>query len=274
MGKKSGMRDSEQLRERRMRLEQEAKEKQRRQNRIVYGTLGAFLGLILIAVLITVIVTQTGKKKGNTETNTETNPGTTAPTMDQIDLSDVADASVFTISENETDYVRLTVSYTTSAGTSESGDIYIRLFPDVAPKTVANFKSLVASGFYNGLTFHRIMPNFMIQGGDPNGNGTGDSGTTIQGEFTANGFENNLKHIRGVVSMARGSQSMDSASCQFFIMHADYPSLNGNYASFGYVVNGMDVVDAITQIELVEIDSQTKSPVHPVTITSAVFVTK
>ena len=261
MEKKSGMRDSEQLRERRMRLEQEAKEKQRRQNRIVYGTLGAFLGVILIAVLITVIVTQTGKR-------------TTAPTMDQIDLSDVADASVFTISENETDYVRLTVSYTTSAGTSESGDIYIRLFPDVAPKTVANFKSLVASGFYNGLTFHRIMPNFMIQGGDPNGNGTGDSGTTIQGEFTANGFENNLKHIRGVVSMARGSQSMDSASCQFFIMHADYPSLNDNYASFGYVVNGMDVVDAITQIELVQIDSQTKSPVHPVTITSAVFVTK
>lgn len=264
MGKNT--RDSEQLRERRMRLEQEAKEKQRRQNRIVYGTLGVFLGVILIAVLITVIVTQTGKKKGNAETD--------APTMDQIDLSDVADASVFTVSESETDYVRLSVAYTTSEGVSESGDIYIRLFPDVAPKTVANFKSLVGSGFYNGLTFHRIMPNFMIQGGDPNGNGTGDSGTTIQGEFTENGFENNLKHIRGVVSMARGSQSMDSASCQFFIMHADYPSLNGNYASFGYVVNGMDMVDAITQVELVQIDSQTKSPVHPVTITSAVFVTK
>lgn len=260
MGKNT--RDSEQLRERRMRLEQEAKEKQRRQNRIVYGTLGVFLGVILIAVLITVIVTQTGKKKGNTET--------TAPTMDQIDLSDVADASVFTVSESETDYVRLSVTYTTSEGVSESGDIYIRLFPDVAPKTVENFKSLVASGFYNGKTFHRVYPGFMIQGG-------GDGALSIKGEFTSNGFENNLKHVRGVLSMAR-ADNPDSASSQFFIMHADYPSLNNNYASFGYVVNGMNVVDAITQIELSKsvgsIDSVATTPVHPVTITSAVFVTK
>ena len=268
MGKNA--RDSEQLRERRMRLEREAREKQKRQNRIVYRTLGAFLGIVLIAVLITVIVTQTGKKKENTVPNAET----TAPTMEQIDLSSVADVSAFTVSETETDYVRLTVGYTTSDGVAESGDIYIRLFPDVAPKTVANFKSLVASGFYDGLTFHRIMPNFMIQGGDPKGDGTGNAGTTIQGEFTANGFENNLKHVRGVLSMARNDQSMNSASCQFFIMHTDYPSLDGNYASFGYVVNGMDVVDVITQVELISVNSQTKVPVHPVTITSAVFVTK
>ena len=260
-------RDSEQLRERRMRLERDAREKQKRQNRIVYGTLGAFLGIVLIAVLITVIVTQTGKKKENTVPNAET----TAPTMEQIDLSSVADVSAFTVSETETDYVRLTVGYTTSEGVAESGDIYIRLFPDVAPRTVANFKSLVASGFYNGKTFHRVYPGFMIQGG-------GEGALSIKGEFTSNGFENNLKHVRGVLSMAR-ADNPDSASSQFFIMHADNPSLNGKYASFGYVVNGMEVVDAITQIELVVgngvVDGSTAtSPVHPVTITSAVFVTK
>ena len=170
---KSGRKDSEQLREYRLRLEKEAKEKKKRQNRIVYGTLGGFLGVILIAVAVTLIVTQAGKRK--------------APKMSQIDLSDVSDASVFTVSETETDYVRLSVSYTTAEGLEESGDIYIRLFPDVAPKTVENFKSLVASGFYSGKTFHRVFPGFMIQGG-------GDGAASIAGEFESNGFENNLKH--------------------------------------------------------------------------------
>lgn len=265
---KSGRRNDEQLREYRLRLAQEAKEKQKRQNRIVYGILGGFLGVILIAVAVTLIITQTGKKKEDAETN-EQNTGTNAPTMDQIDLSDVTDASVFTVSETETDYVRLSVSYTTAEGVAESGDIYIRLFPDVAPKTVENFKSLVASGFYNGKTFHRVYPNFMIQGG-------GDGAASITGEFESNGFENNLKHLRGVLSMAR-TEDPDSASSQFFIMHADASHLDGDYAAFGYVVNGMDVVDAITEIELTggnAVDSIATSPVYPVTITSAVFVTK
>jgi peptidyl-prolyl cis-trans isomerase B (cyclophilin B) len=117
----------------------------------------------------------------------------------------------------------------------EYGTIVLELYPEIAPNTVANFVSLVKEGFYDGLTFHRVIENFMIQGGCPKGDGTGNPGYKIKGEFTANGFENNLKHTRGVISMARGGYSNDSAGCQFFIMHVDYPSLDGQYASFGKV---------------------------------------
>ena len=127
------------------------------------------------------------------------------------------------------------------------GVIKLDLYPDVAPKTVANFKKLTESGFYDGLTFHRIMEGFMIQGGDPKGNGTGGSNEEIFGEFTANGFTNNLSHTRGVISMARNSVSMDSASSQFFIVQQDSTFLDGQYASFGKVTEGMEVVDQITK---------------------------
>ena len=128
------------------------------------------------------------------------------------------------------------------------GTITVGLDANAAPITVANFKKLVNQGFYNGLTFHRIISGFMIQGGDPNGDGTGDSSEKIKGEFTANGVNNNLKHTRGAISMARSSEN-DSASCQFFIVHetsnANSRSLDGKYACFGYVTEGMEVVDAI-----------------------------
>ena len=127
------------------------------------------------------------------------------------------------------------------------GTIVAELYADTAPITVANFLSLVDSGFYDGLTFHRIISGFMIQGGDPNGNGTGGSSQRIKGEFSANGVQNDLKHTRGVLSMARSS-AMDSASSQFFIMHADAPHLDGSYAAFGHVVEGMDVVDEIASV--------------------------
>ena len=126
------------------------------------------------------------------------------------------------------------------------GCIYVTLYDELAPVTVSNFKSLISDGFYNGLTFHRIIDGFMIQGGDPNGNGTGGSENKIKGEFSANGVENSLKHTRGVISMARSSD-MNSASSQFFIMHADAPYLDGQYASFGEVTDGMSVVDAIVR---------------------------
>ncbi len=126
------------------------------------------------------------------------------------------------------------------------GDIYAELCPEYAPITVENFLDLVESGFYNGLTFHRIIDGFMIQGGDPLGNGTGGSSRKIKGEFSLNGVENPLLHERGVLSMAR-SQSMDSASCQFFIMHDDAPHLDGSYAAFGRVLAGQWVVDRICQ---------------------------
>ena len=118
------------------------------------------------------------------------------------------------------------------------------LYPAVAPNTVNNFLSLASSGFYDGVVFHRVIPGFMIQGGDPKGIGTGGPGYRIRGEFTANGFKNNLKHTRGVLSMAR-AQHPDSAGSQFFVMHADAEYLDGQYAAFGKVIEGMDVVDAI-----------------------------
>ncbi len=123
--------------------------------------------------------------------------------------------------------------------------IKVELYPDVAPNTVKSFISLVKKGFYNGLIFHRVIPKFMIQGGDPSGNGTGGPGYGIKGEFTNNGFVNDLKHERGVISMGRTSQSKDSAGSQFFIMVATYPSLDKEYAAFGKVISGMETVDKI-----------------------------
>ena len=118
------------------------------------------------------------------------------------------------------------------------------LYPEIAPETVANFEKLVNDGFYDGLIFHRVIPGFMIQGGCPKGNGTGGPGWTIKGEFTKNGFENNLKHERGVMSMAR-TPFPNSAGSQFFIMVSDSPFLDGEYAAFGKIIEGMDVADAI-----------------------------
>lgn len=124
------------------------------------------------------------------------------------------------------------------------GTIKAELYADVAPITVTNFVKLAKEGFYDGLTFHRIISGFMIQGGDPLGNGTGGSDQKIKGEFAANGVNNTLKHTRGVLSMAR-AMAYDSASSQFFIMHKDYPSLDGQYAAFGMVTEGIEIVDAI-----------------------------
>ena len=124
------------------------------------------------------------------------------------------------------------------------GTITVELDEDAAPITVANFKKLVNEGFYDGLTFHRIIKGFMMQGGDPLGNGTGGSDETIKGEFSANGVENNLSHTRGAISMAR-SQDYNSASSQFFIVQEDSLHLDGQYTCFGYVTDGMDVVDNI-----------------------------
>lgn len=125
--------------------------------------------------------------------------------------------------------------------------IELELSPEAAPKTVENFEMLVKSGFYDGLTFHRIIPGFMIQGGDPLGNGMGGARKNIPGEFRANGHNNPIKHERGVISMARAFDP-NSASSQFFIMHADAPHLDGQYAAFGKVVSGMDAVDEIASI--------------------------
>ena len=128
----------------------------------------------------------------------------------------------------------------------DGGVIKAELYPEVAPNTVNNFISLVQKGFYDGVIFHRVIPGFMIQGGDPNGIGIGGPGYSIKGEFTANGFQNDLKHTRGVLSMAR-TMIPDSAGSQFFIMHQDAPHLDRQYAAFGMVTEGMEVVDKIAR---------------------------
>ena len=167
-----------------------------------------------------------------------------------------------TITDEVTDYVVMDIK--------DFGPIVIHLLPDVAPETVANFKKLVSEGFYDGLIFHRVISEFMIQGGDPQGNGYGGSNQTIKGEFAANGFENNLKHERGVISMAR-TNDPDSATSQFFIVHQTSAnnsySLDGKYASFGYVVYGIEVVDAIAAVKTDYYDR----PLTPVVINSVKF---
>lgn len=129
----------------------------------------------------------------------------------------------------------------------DGGEIKCELYPDIAPISTENFLKLAGQGFYNGLTFHRVIPGFMIQGGCPKGDGTGGPGYTIKGEFSGNGVKNDLRHTRGVLSMARAADP-NSAGSQFFIMHEDAPHLDGSYAAFGKVISGMDVVDRIASV--------------------------
>ena len=164
--------------------------------------------------------------------------------------------------EGATDKVKVTVT--------GYGEFIIELYPDIAPITVANFQSLVKDGFYNGLTFHRIVSGFVIQCGDPTGTGTGGADKTIKGEFAANGVTNNLSHTRGVVSMGRKSTGYDTASSHFFVCLSDTysSSLDGQYAAFGKVIEGMDVVDAIAAVK---VDSNDK-PVDDVVVEKMEFV--
>ena len=152
----------------------------------------------------------------------------------------------------------------------DGGVITLELYPNIAPETVNNFVSLVNKGFYDGLSFHRIIPGFMIQGGDPLGNGTGGPGYSIKGEFKSNGFRNDLRHERGVISMAR-AMDPNSAGSQFFIMHADAPHLDGSYAAFGKVLDGMGVVDSIASVRT---NMFNDAPVTPVVIKSITVDTK
>lgn len=139
--------------------------------------------------------------------------------------------------------------------------IKAELYPEVAPNTVNNFISLIQKGFYDGTIFHRVIPGFMIQGGDPDGTGKGGPGYSIAGEFTNNGFTNNLQHTEGVLSMARGQNMNDSGGSQFFIMAADYPSLDGEYAAFGKVTEGLDAVQAIVNLPRDASDRPEQPPV-------------
>ena len=209
--------------------------------------------------------TQTSKPDSSTKptekpTDKVTDAPHTAPKLEDIDFSTIETLDGVNESASETDYVKITVR--------GYGDMIVRLYPDVAPATVANFKKLVGEKFYDGLIFHRVIKNFMIQGGDPLGTGMGGSNATIKGEFSSNGFENNLLHKKGVISMARSS-APNSASSQFFICHKTKSHLDGDYASFGYVIYGLDVVDAIASVAT---DNNDK-PREDVVIESIRFVT-
>lgn len=193
--------------------------------------------VLVIAIACAFMISTSGSGKDtDSEATTETSTQETAADSTEAEQTDATTVATPETSAEETLYADIDIA--------DYGTVTVQLEPDAAPQTVDNFVNLAEEGFYDGLTFHRIIDGFMMQGGDPNGDGTGGSGTTIPGEFSENGFENNLSHTRGAVSMARSSD-YDSASSQFFIVQEDSTYLDGSYAVFGYVTDGMDIVDEI-----------------------------
>lgn len=191
------------------------------------------ISIILMAALLSLCLTGCGDTRENADKST-------AKTTKKESFAEKKDADT-----SNSQY--LTGKHHAEIVIAEYGKLELELDADVAPITVTNFVNLVKKGFYNGLTFHRIVSGFMIQGGDPNGDGTGGSEETIKGEFKSNGVENTMSHKRGVISMARTQNDPDSASSQFFIVQADSDFLDGDYAAFGKVTAGMDIVDKICQ---------------------------
>ena len=203
-----------------------------------------------------------GSKTDTTDT-TETTEATSAADETSDGAADTADTS-----ENEE---LLTGLHHVTIDVQDYGTISLDLDADTAPISVTNFINLANEGFYDGLTFHRIISGFMIQGGDPNGNGTGGSEKTIKGEFSANGVENDISHVRGVISMARANDP-DGGSSQFFIVHEDSTFLDGQYAAFGHVTDGMDVVDAICEAVPVQDNNGTVAAADQPVITAVTVV--
>ena len=203
-----------------------------------------------------------GSKTDTTDT-TETTEATSAADETSDGAADTADTSE--------DGELLTGLHHVTIDVQDYGTISLELDADTAPISVTNFINLANEGFYDGLTFHRIISGFMIQGGDPNGNGTGGSEKTIKGEFSANGVENDISHVRGVISMARANDP-DSGSSQFFIVHEDSTFLDGQYAAFGHVTDGMDVVDAICEAVPVQDNNGTVAAADQPVITAVTVV--
>lgn len=194
-----------------------------------------WLSIAVTGVLMAMCLTGCGGKE-------EKSSSTVASEVTEAPQETQADANTEAPKENSGE--SLSGKHHAEIEVKDYGTIKVELDADVAPISTTNFLNLAKSGFYDGLTFHRIISGFMIQGGDPNGDGTGGSEETIKGEFASNGVENSISHTRGVISMAR-SNDPDSASSQFFIMHADSPHLDGDYAAFGHVTEGIEIVDQI-----------------------------
>jgi peptidyl-prolyl cis-trans isomerase B (cyclophilin B) len=259
-----------------------AAQENKRQTLIICAVAAAVILLAIVLAIVlggtdSVVGGNTDTTQSSSQTTPSTNSGVTEPAdpnlnadmtaiKAEIDSMEVAD---FTETDKPSDYVRITIRH--------YGDVVVRLRADIAPITVANFQKLVGKGFYNGLTFHRVVKGFMIQGGDPKGDGTGGSDNTIKGEFKLNGVRNDLSHVAGVISMARLSSPLDSATSQFFICNADASrSLDGSYAAFGYVVAGLDVVLTVSEVEVKAnaTGNENSVPVTPVVIEKICFVTK
>lgn len=210
-----------------------------------YIIIAAVIVLMIIAIGIYAVVNNNQKDEEKREnTNNEVNS-----INENVEENQVANTQ--TNNESEENNMYSTGKHHAEIVVKNYGTIALELDADIAPITVENFANLVNEGFYNGLTFHRIISGFMIQGGDPLGNGTGGSSKTIKGEFASNGVKNSISHVRGTISMARSSMP-NSASSQFFIVHQDSTFLDGQYAAFGTVTSGMDVVDKICEDTVVE----------------------
>ena len=217
---------------------------------------------LLTLALAAMMLAGCGSKTDTTDT-TETTEATSAADKTSDGAADTADTSE--------DEELLTGLHHVTIDVQDYGTISLELDADTAPISVTNFINLANEGFYDGLTFHRIISGFMIQGGDPNGNGTGGSDKTIKGEFSANGVENDISHVRGVISMARANDP-DSGSSQFFIVHEDSTFLDGQYAAFGHVTDGMDVVDAICEAVPVQDNNGTVAAADQPVITAVTVV--
>ncbi len=195
---------------------------------------------------------ETSESQEETET-AETTAALT--TQSETTTETTAETTVETTAQAEEEVVNVVISV------AEYGDIHLELYPEIAPITVENFVSLANDGFYEGIIFHRVIEDFMIQGGDKTGTGAGSNGFTITGEFASNSIENDISHTRGTISMARKGNDKDSASSQFFIVHKDSTFLDGDYAAFGQVTSGMEVVDAIAAVDTDSSDRPTSDVV-------------
>ncbi len=219
--------------------------------------------LFLSVVMCGALLAGCGSSRSDSTAASDTSETTTEETTEGT-TDDTTDAS-------EEDTELLTGLHHVTIDIQDYGTISLELDADTAPISVTNFINLAKNGFYDGLTFHRIISGFMIQGGDPKGNGTGGSDQTIKGEFSENGVENNISHVRGTISMARANDP-DSASSQFFIVHEDSTFLDGQYAAFGHVTDGMDVVDAICENTPVQDNNGTVKAADQPVITSVTVI--
>ena len=203
--------------------------------------------IIIIITIIVLAIIFTKKNNNNNNNNIETSTSETSNNTE----SELANDNTESSKKEEDSIMYSTGKHKAKIEIENYGTIELELDADIAPISVANFAKLANEGFYNGLTFHRIIDGFMIQGGDPKGNGTGGSDENIKGEFSANGVKNTISHVRGTISMAR-SNSFNSASSQFFIVHEDSTFLDGQYAGFGKVTSGIEIVDKICKDTKVE----------------------